>query len=192
MAYCIKCGAKVNDGAKFCSECGAQIPEGQGQGSQYSQTGQNTNQDAWNYSYQGGQSQGYQSQGYQSQGQQYYQYEEEKFQTDDVQRNKVMGVLSYIGILVLIPLLAGNRASEYLRHHLNQGLVLWITSLIVNLITEGSILGYRVFNHPGWILSLIGGVVSLVIFILAVDGIVSACRGTKRPLPIVGNIRIFK
>ena len=28
MAYCVKCGAKVQDGAKFCPECGASIPEG--------------------------------------------------------------------------------------------------------------------------------------------------------------------
>ena len=68
-------------------------------------------------------------------------YKEEKFEKEDVQRNKVMGVLSYIGILVLVPLLAGNKSSPYLRHHLNQGIVLWITSLILNLITNGSLPG---------------------------------------------------
>lgn len=31
MAYCVKCGAKVDDGIRFCPYCGAEIPLGQGQ-----------------------------------------------------------------------------------------------------------------------------------------------------------------
>ena len=26
MAYCVKCGAKVDDSMRFCPECGAEIP----------------------------------------------------------------------------------------------------------------------------------------------------------------------
>lgn len=195
MAYCVKCGAKVQDGAKFCPECGASIPEGQAENKDREQYTY-TNQDTWNYSYQGGGYQKEQQNGYQHSGpggnQQHYQYKEEKFEKEDVQRNKVMGVLSYIGILVLVPLLAGNKSSPYLRHHLNQGIVLWITSLILNLITNGSLLGYQIFYHYSWGLSLVGGVLSLVLFILAIAGIVSACKGTKNPLPVVGSIRIFQ
>ena len=106
MAYCVKCGAKVQDGAKFCPECGASIPEGQAENKDREQYTY-TNQDTWNYSYQGGGYQKEQQNGYQNSGpggnQQYYQYKEEKFEKEDVQRNKVMGVLSYIGILVLVP-----------------------------------------------------------------------------------------
>lgn len=109
MAYCVKCGAKVQDGAKFCPECGASIPEGQAENKDREQYTY-TNQDTWNYSYQGGGYQKEQQNGYQHSGpggnQQHYQYKEEKFEKEDVQRNKVMGVLSYIGILVLVPLLA--------------------------------------------------------------------------------------
>ena len=195
MAYCVKCGAKVQDGAKFCSECGASIPEGQAENKDREQH-THTNQDTWNYSYQGGGYQKEQQSGYQNSGpgenQQYYQYQEEKFEKEDVQRNKVMGVLSYIGLLVLVPLLAGNKSSPYLRHHLNQGIVLWIASLILNLITNGSLLGYRIFYYDLWGLSLVGGVLSLALFIFAIAGIVSACKGTKNPLPLVGSIRIFQ
>ena len=38
----------------------------------------------------------------------------------DVQNNKVMAVLSYIGILVLIPILAA-KESPFARFHANQG-----------------------------------------------------------------------
>ena len=98
MAYCVKCGAKVDDGIRFCPYCGAEIPLGQGQYDQQSQD------------------QGWQGQ-YSQQGP-YDQSGEGYFHPEDVRANKVMAVLSYIGILVLIPLLAGNKSSEYLRHHI--------------------------------------------------------------------------
>lgn len=179
MAYCVKCGAKVQDGAKFCPECGAKIPGSQTDSREKEQYTY-TNQDTWNYN----------DQGFQNNG--YYQYEEEKFHKEDVQRNKVMAVLSYIGILVLIPLLAGNKSSEYVQQHLNQGISLWVASLIVDVITDGSFLGYRLFYHHGWGLSVLGDIVSFVLLILAILGIISACKGTKKPLPVVGSIRIFK
>ena len=28
MAYCVKCGTKIVDGAKFCGECGSKVGEG--------------------------------------------------------------------------------------------------------------------------------------------------------------------
>ena len=27
MAYCIRCGNKVEDGSRFCPKCGAEIPD---------------------------------------------------------------------------------------------------------------------------------------------------------------------
>lgn len=180
MAYCVKCGAKVWDGAKFCPECGAEIPEtktGNGEWQQNAYGGQ----DEWNYSYQGGQSHG---------ARQYYQYQGEVFPAEEIQKNKGMAVLSYIGFLVLIPLFAGDRSSEYLRQHLNQGFSLWVVSLVINMLAEGSFFGYRLFYHHAW--GIAGNVLSLAVLTLAVVGIVRACRGTRKPLPIVGGIRIFK
>lgn len=47
----------------------------------------------------------------------------------DVQNNKVMAVLSYIGILVLIPILAA-KESPFARFHANQGLILFLCEII--------------------------------------------------------------
>ena len=52
------------------------------------------------------------------------------FNTEDVEQNKVFGILSYIGILVLVPILAA-KDSQYARFHANQGLVLFITDVII-------------------------------------------------------------
>ncbi len=174
MVYCMKCGAKVDDGIRFCPYCGAEIPLDQGQ---YDQQGRQY------YDYGGQQSQ------YDQQGP-YDQPREGYFHPEDVRANKVMAVLSYIGILVLIPLLAGNKNSEYLRHHINQGLVIWIGSILADILSEGTVLGFVLFSSF-WPFELAGGILGLVFFILMIVGIVDACRGAGRKLPVVGAFKIL-
>ena len=45
--------------------------------------------------------------------------------TKDAQDNKAMGILAYLGILVLVPIFAA-KESPFARFHANQGLVLLI------------------------------------------------------------------
>ena len=91
--------------------------------------------------------------------------------------DKVYGVLAYIGILFLVPLLAGK--SEFSRYHANQGLVLFIADIILGIV--GAILG-----------GILSGVLGLCIFILMIMGIVHAANGEMKPLPIIGGITIIK
>lgn len=184
MAYCVKCGAKVDDGIRFCPCCGAEIPLGQGQ---YGQQGQGQDQQYYDH---GGQQGQYGQQRQYSQQGPYGQQREGYFHPEDVRANKVMAVLSYIGILVLVPLLAGNKSSEYLRHHIDQGLVIWIGSLLADILSGGGFLGFAFFSSV-WPLELVGGILSLVFFILMIVGIVDACRGVRRELPVVGAFKIL-
>ena len=170
MAYCVKCGAKVDDGIRFCPYCGAEIPLGQGQYDQQSQD------------------QGWQGQ-YSQQGP-YDQSGEGYFHPEDVRANKVMAVMSYIGIVVLSPLLAGNKSSEYLRHHINQGLAIWIGSILADILSGEGFLGFALFSSF-WPLDLVGDILSLVFLILMIVGIVDACRGVRRELPVVGAFKIL-
>ena len=52
-----------------------------------------------------------------------------RFDSMDIQNNKALAVLSYIGIFVLIPIFAGKN-SPYARYHANQGLVLFLAEII--------------------------------------------------------------
>ena len=108
MPFCEKCGAKMEEEAKFCPSCGAGV---NGQQSQYSQ--QNT-----------------QSGNFQETINKYMQTEDNtsEFEQEDINQNKVMAVLAYIGILVLVPLLAAPN-SKYARYHANQGLLLFIAEI---------------------------------------------------------------
>lgn len=98
----------------------------------------------------------------------------------DNQDNKAMGVLAYLGILVLIPIFAA-KDSPFARYHANQGLVLCIAEIICGMIAG--------IPFIGWIVGGVGGVVT---FVLMIIGIVNAAKGEMKPLPLIGGISILK
>lgn len=185
MGYCIKCGAKVGDGIRYCPQCGAEIPA---QGHQEYTYGQDAyGQDTYRQEY------GRQDSKTTGPGSGNRQGGGTYFDRDDVRSNKGMGVLSYLGILVLIPLLAGNKNSEYVRFHSNQGLVLFITSVVINLLSGNWVFGlHSLISFSGWWFGWIFDLIGLVLFIFAVMGIVYACRGEKKELPFIGQIHLLR
>ena len=200
MSYCVKCGAKVDDGIMICPQCGAQIPVLSGR---YS-GGQGSGDNGTNGQFSGGQyTYGYGQQGYDQSSQQGYSQQygyqaqycgtEGYFDQNEVRQNKGMGVLSYLGILVLIPLLAGDKRSEYVKHHANQGLVLFILSSLVDLVEGEWVWGlHSIIHFGGGIFSWIFDILGLAFLVLMVMGIVAACRGERRELPLIGKIKFFK
>ena len=109
----------------------------------------------------------------------------------DDSTEKAYGVLSYIGILVLIPLIAGK--SPFARYHANQGLVLFIAEIILGVV-DGilfAILGLIPFVGL-LIVSILSGVVGLVSLIFMIIGIVHAANGEMKELPIIGGIKLLK
>jgi len=98
---------------------------------------------------------------------------------DDVQKNKLMAILAYIGILVLIPLFAA-KDSKFARFHTNQGLILFILALACSFLSRIKVIG--------WLFSICG----FVIFILAIVGIIYAAQGKAKELPVVGNWKILQ
>ena len=109
------------------------------------------------------------------------------FDPADVQANKPMGVLAYLGILVLIPLFAAKN-SPFARFHCNQGIVLALAEVLA-----GIVLGIgRKLPLIGWIFRLVGSLASVLWIVLAVIGIVNAINGRAKELPIVGGFQILK
>ena len=109
------------------------------------------------------------------------------FDQNDIQQNRVMGVLSYLGILVLIPLFAA-RESPFARFHCNQGIVLALAEVILSFAV-------RIFGRlllVGWIIRLVGGLGGLALFVFAIMGIVNAINGKAKELPLVGGFQILK
>ena len=117
-----------------------------------------------------------------------------EFDPADAQQNKAMGILAYIGPLVLVPIF-GAKESKFARFHANQGLVLLIANVALSIL--GTILGLitwvLIFGWLSWIPSLLL-VWPFQIFcvVLCVLGIVAAAKGQCKELPIVGKIKILK
>jgi len=105
----------------------------------------------------------------------------------DVEKNKVFGILAYLGILWLVPLLAA-KDSPFARYHTNQGLVLFLGACAAWIVMI--ILGLVLVFIPilGVTLMLLLHIALLVsILALAIIGIVNAANGVCKPLPVIGS-----
>lgn len=98
----------------------------------------------------------------------------------DVEKNKAMAVLAYF--IFFIPLLAA-KDSKFAMYHANQGLLLFLSALAVNMVGG-------VIPIIGWFLIFpLGNLFCVVLFIL---GIINASKGEMKPLPLIGGISILK
>lgn len=139
-----------------------------------------------------------------------------QFDPQDIELNNRLSLLSYLGILVLIPIFLVKR-SRFAKFHANQGLVLLIADVAINLVltilklivgalrsglmsllyrvaggsvivTLGSVVGGAV-NVVFWLITVL---VSAALIALAVLGIINAVKGRAKELPLIGRFRILK
>lgn len=106
------------------------------------------------------------------------------FNPNDISNNKVMAILAYFGILVLVPLFAA-KESPFARFHANQGLVLFVASIICWIVAA------VLSSISSW-LGLIGTILYIVIGVLAIIGIINAATGKAKQLPLIGGIQLIK
>ena len=173
MAFCGKCGTKVEDGVKFCSGCGAPMEASTQQAQPNTQTNSQTDYSA------------------KISALNETADTTADFDKADIEQNKVMGVLAYLSWLVLIPIFAA-KGSKFARFHANQGLVLAITE-IAWWIVQGilSSVLYSISWRLGFI-STILGLVNIVFLVLLVIGIMNAANGRAKELPVIGKFKILK
>ena len=114
----------------------------------------------------------------------------------DVDQNKVMAVLAYVGILVLIPILAA-KESKFARFHANQGLILLITGVAFSIFVPVVIkivafISYVLAGIVGIALGIALVLAWLLLFVLAIIGIINAVKGEFKQLPLIGQFQILK
>jgi uncharacterized membrane protein len=120
-----------------------------------------------------------------------------QFDPKDIEQNKVMALLSYFGILVLVPLLAA-KESRFARFHAGQGLnlliacVCWVAVYQVLLMIFRAILLHSATWRLYWFLSGLLGILSIVFVVLAIIGIVNALNGKAKELPVIGKYKLLK
>ena len=113
------------------------------------------------------------------------------FDANDVAQNKVMGILAYLGFLCLVPIFAAKN-SPYARFHANQGLVLFIEEIAYGIVYGILAVVFAFIPVIGLIVIALLGLASIVFVVFLVIGIMNACSGEPKKLPIIGGITILK
>ena len=93
----------------------------------------------------------------------------------DIEENKAIAFLSYLGILFLIPLLV-KPDSKFSIHHAKNGLVLFIVWLIVAVVS--------IVPFLGWLIGFLG---AITLLIYSIVGIVKALQGEFWEMPFLGQ-----
>ena len=109
------------------------------------------------------------------------------FDRMDIENNKILALFSYLGFLFIIPLIAAPN-SKYARFHANQGIILFLCSVVY-----GAISGVltAIFRFPLAFIPAIFNLVGIVFLVLMIIGIVNAVNGKAQELPVIGSIKIL-
>ena len=91
------------------------------------------------------------------------------------QQNMLMGILCYLGPLVIVPFIMA-KDDHFVKFHIRQGLVLLIMSLIVWALSMTFWQFYAFYQ-----------ILNLGILVLIVLGIVNVVQGKMAELPLVGQ-----
>ncbi len=91
------------------------------------------------------------------------------FDPKDVEENKVIAALSYLSILVFIPLLT-KKDSKFAQAHAKQGLVMLIAAVVLSFIPIA-----------GWALDI-------VIFIIGLVALINALQGKYWKVPLAHDL----
>jgi len=126
------------------------------------------------------------------------------YDAKDIADNKVYAILSYLGLLFLVPIFAAPN-SKFARFHANQGILAFIVlggwsvinfillSILEIVFPETNVVNGS-YSH-GLIYALLTSVLQLVYIIpvvLIIIGIVNAAKGRVKELPFIGKFRILK
>lgn len=178
MAFCRKCGAKADEGVKFCPACGnplgASAPEQQTQTQQSQPVSEQNDFSAKLAAFNNTAD------------------TTADFDKTDIEQNKLMGILAYLSWLVLIPIFAAPN-SKFARFHANQGLVLAIVEVAWWIVTAIlSVVFYAISWRLGSVMVTILGLVNLVFLLMLVLGIINVTNGRAKELPVIGKLKILK
>jgi len=89
---------------------------------------------------------------------------------------KLMGILSYISVLCLVPLLT-KKDDPFIFFHAKQGLVLFIIEIINSIIATIPVIGW-----------VIAPIIWVVLVVLSIIGIINVLEGKTKQLPVIGKL----
>ena len=95
--------------------------------------------------------------------------------TVGTEKNTLMGVLAYLGVLVLVPLFVA-KDEPFVKYHIKQGLVLFVVEA-----------GLWFVGGMMYILYPLIMIVNIACIVLSIIGIINVVKGEEKELPVVGK-----
>lgn len=98
--------------------------------------------------------------------------------TPPATEDRTVAILTYITIVgfIIAIVMHSSKKTALGAYHLRQGLGLFVTALIIGVVSVIPILG--------WIVALVG---MIVLFIVWLMGLIAAASGQQKPAPILGE-----
>jgi uncharacterized membrane protein len=106
---------------------------------------------------------------------------------DDAETNKIFGILAYLSILCLIPIITA-KDSPFAKYHANQGFVLFLAEVATIIVTSAFVF----IPFIGFIVYFLHLILLLVFTGVSILGIINAAAGKCVPLPVIGGIKLLK
>ncbi|MGI6743732.1 MAG: hypothetical protein ACOX4O_08750 [Eubacteriales bacterium] len=168
MRTCRYCGKQSSDDSKFCTDCGAA----------FDNSGEKSNKTSTDF---------------EGQAKAIFDTPDHtsKMDPNDIYTNKAMALLSYLGILVLIPLFAA-KDSAYTRFHASQGLTLFIVEIVYTVLNRLIMALFGKMFIIGPLFSMIFLALGIALLGLAVFGIICVVQNKAKELPFIGSLHIIK
>lgn len=175
MGKCTNCNSELDDGVNFCPDCGKkQSASGHTKSASESTAEISNTLKKMNDT----------------------KDSTSEFDNMDIENNKAISVLSYLSLLVIIPLI-GAPKSRFARFHANQGLTLVILEIIWGIASaiiigvSNAVFGALLLGFVADIISALLGLVNLAFVTLSIIGIINVVNGRAKQLPLIGNINLI-
>ncbi len=94
---------------------------------------------------------------------------------EEAKETNAIAIFSYLGILLVIPLLAA-KEDPFVKFHVKQGLTLLIAGILVGAVAWIPIIGW-----------LFGIIAAPVLLVFGIMGIVNVLTGKEKELPLIGQ-----
>ena len=121
----------------------------------------------------------------------------DEYDPQEIKQHRAFAVFSYIPITCLIFLIMGkHKQSNYMKFHLNQGLVITIIIATVSIITLILELIFTTDsmlknNTPVWV-SFLSFFLYSICLIMMLYGIANTASNSSKEIPIIGQIQLLK
>ena len=110
---------------------------------------------------------------------------------EDVETNRIMGVIAYIPLLFIVTLISA-KDSPFAKYHANQGAAVTLVFFAIVIVRAVLDVFFSILPWFFYIVIVVAGLLFIVPLLLTIYGIINAAAGKCVPLPVIGGLKLIK